>query len=203
MPRKVDAAARRRDVVAALFRVAERDGLARVSLRTVADEAGLNLGSLRHYFASQQDLMRFAMQAMVDRVGDRLQARVDRIRALGDLPTADRVEQATDLLAELLPLDDERRAELTVFLDFTAHARAHPELRDLAVRAATGSRSLALRVVARLIDDSTPGDELELQAERLRSLVDGLGVNATLYPEVLPPTRAREILHAHLTALAT
>ncbi|GIL31717.1 TetR/AcrR family transcriptional regulator [Actinocatenispora comari] len=202
MPRKVDAEARRRDVVAALFRVAERDGLARVSLRTVADEAGLNLGSLRHYFASQQELMRFAMQAMVDRVGDRLQARVDRIRALGDLPAADRVEQATDLLAELLPLDDERRAELTVFLDFTAHARTHPELRDLAVRAATGSRSLARRVVARLAGDSTPADEIELQTERLVSLVDGLGVNATLYPEVLTAPRAREVLHAHLTALA-
>ncbi|BCJ38327.1 HTH-type transcriptional regulator PksA [Actinocatenispora thailandica] len=202
MPKKVDAAARRRDVVDALFRVAERDGLARVSLRTVADEAGLNLGSLRHYFASQQELMRFAMQAMIDQVSDRLQAHVDRIGSLGELTRRGRVAPATELLAELLPLDDERRAEFAVFLDFTAHARTHPELRDLAVRSATGSRTLIRRVVTRLLADSACTEEIELATEQLASLVDGLGVNATLYPEVLTASRAREVLHAHLASLA-
>jgi AcrR family transcriptional regulator len=57
----------------------ETEGLHRASLRAVADEAQLNIGSLRHYFASQQDLMRFAMQSMLDRVGSRLLEHVERI----------------------------------------------------------------------------------------------------------------------------
>ncbi|MGH3548110.1 MAG: hypothetical protein ACRDQU_08350 [Pseudonocardiaceae bacterium] len=42
-----------------------RSGLQQASLRAVADEATLNLGSVRHYFDNQQELMRFAMQSML------------------------------------------------------------------------------------------------------------------------------------------
>ncbi|MEK8143280.1 TetR family transcriptional regulator [Streptomyces sp. M10(2022)] len=75
----MDPDARRRTVVDALFRVVVRDGLQRTSLRAVADEAELNIGSLRHYFASQQELMGFAMQSMLDRLGSRLLQRVEQI----------------------------------------------------------------------------------------------------------------------------
>lgn len=200
MPRKVDAVARRRDVVEALFRVAERDGLARVSLRTVADEAGLNLGSLRHYFASQPELMRFAMQAMIDRVGDRLTAHAEPLRGASGLSRAEWLARATDLLAELLPLDDTRRAEFAVFLDFSAHARTHPELRDLAVRAAAGTRTMIRRLLGRMLADRT-GHDLTVETERLMSLVDGLGVNATLYPDIVTPAKAKKVLRHHLDAL--
>ena len=44
----------------------------RASVRNVAQEAGLSMGSLRHYFSTQSELLCFAMQL----VGDRAQARV-------------------------------------------------------------------------------------------------------------------------------
>lgn len=195
MPRKVDAAARRQDVVDALFRVAVRDGLARVSLRGVADEARLNIGSLRHYFDSQLELMRFAMRAMLDGVAARVRARLDRLPAAA--PRPERVDHAVALLGELLPVDDARRSEVTVFLDFLALARTRPELSDLAAEAATGTRGAAHRVLA-YVTGAAP-DPIEV--ERLTSLLDGLGVNAVLHPDLVPPSTAESVLRTHLTTV--
>jgi AcrR family transcriptional regulator len=91
--------------------VIRRDGLQRASVRNVAREAGLSMGSLRDYFATQSELLCFAMHL----VGDRARARVRELR-----PAADPRATAERLLQELVALDDERRAESEVWLAFTA-----------------------------------------------------------------------------------
>ncbi|GAB7030704.1 TetR/AcrR family transcriptional regulator [Streptomyces sp. NPDC021749] len=204
MPKVVDPDARRREVVDALFRVVVRDGLQRTSLRAVADEAGLNIGSLRHYFASQQELMDFAMQSMLDGLTDRLLRHVERIGDLSAHPPAERLRLAAGLLAELLPLDERRRAEVTVFLDFNAAARTNPAFKDLSDQAAAGARRLVRRVLTRLDESGTlrPGRDLDIETERLTALVDGLGLGAVRNPDVLGPTMCSAVLAAHLGDLA-
>ncbi|WP_431676530.1 TetR/AcrR family transcriptional regulator [Kitasatospora sp. KL5] len=204
MPRYVDPEARRRLVVDALFRVVVRDGLQRTSLRAVADEAELNIGSLRHYFAGQQDLMRFAMQSMLDRVGGRLLEHLGRIGDLDRLPRPEQLRLATGLLAELLPLDERRRAEVTVFLDFNTAARTDPAFGDLTHRAAEGTRKLVHRVLARLEASGTlrPGLDLGLETERLTALLDGLGLSGVLHPDLLDAQACLDVLNAHLEDLA-
>jgi AcrR family transcriptional regulator len=194
VPKKVDAEARRREVVEALFRVAVREGLARASLRTVADEARLNIGSLRHYFDSQPELMRFAMRAMLDRVAARVQARLDRLDPAK--PRDERVRDAVALLAELLPLDETRRDEVTVFVDFAALSRTNPDLRDLAAEAAAGTRGAARAVLAHV----TGTEPSTTETERLTSLVDGLGLNAVLHPDLVSPAEAERVLTTHLAS---
>ncbi|GAA2742225.1 TetR/AcrR family transcriptional regulator [Kitasatospora cinereorecta] len=203
MPKLVDPAARRLDVADAVFRIAVRDGLAHASLRNVADEAGLNIGSVRHYFAGHQELMLFAMRAMLDRVGERLTGRVE---AAGDLAAASperRRAVVTGLLEELLPLDERRRAEVTVFVEFTAAARTDPALHALARQAAESTRRLLTRVVTRLAaaGDLAPGIYPDAEAVRLWALVDGLALNAVLHPDLLPPDACRRALRAHLAGL--
>ncbi|BDM71921.1 HTH-type transcriptional regulator PksA [Streptomyces nigrescens] len=204
MPKVVDPDARRREVVDALFRVVVRDGLQRTSLRAVADEAGLNIGSLRHYFASQQELMDFAMQSMLDGLTDRLLRHVEDIGDLSRHPPVERLRLAAGLLAELLPLDERRRAEVTVFLDFNAAARTNPAFRDLSDQAAAGSRRLVRRVLTRLDESGTlrPGRDLEIETERLTALLDGLGLGAVRNPDVLSPQMCTAVLAAHLGDLA-
>ncbi|MGC0421231.1 TetR/AcrR family transcriptional regulator [Embleya sp. AB8] len=204
MPKYVDPEARRRDVVDALFRVVVRDGLQRTSLRAVADEAALNIGSLRHYFASQQELMDFAMQSMLDRLGSRLLQHVEQIGELSRHPRPEQVRLAADLLAELLPLDERRRAEVTVFLDFNAAARTNPDFGDLARRAAAGARRLAHRVLTRLDEAGTlrPGRDIDIETERLTALLDGLGLSAVLHPDIVSPQTCIDVLRAHLSDLS-
>ncbi|WP_091103762.1 TetR/AcrR family transcriptional regulator [Nonomuraea pusilla] len=199
MPKVVDPAERRREVVDALFRVVIRDGLERASLRTVAAEARLNVGSVRHYFATHEELKRFAMRSMIDRVGSRLHARAEAVGDAGTLTREERKEVAASLFAELLPLDEARRAEVTVFLDFITAARTDPSLQDLAREAATGARALARRVLTWL--ELPAGVDVELECERLTALLDGLGMNAVLYPELIGGESCLEILRTHLDTL--
>ncbi|MFG2533524.1 TetR/AcrR family transcriptional regulator [Streptomyces sp. NPDC048516] len=204
MPKQVDREARRREVVDALFRVVVRDGLQRTSLRTVADEAGLNIGSVRHYFAGQEELMRFAMRSMVDRVGDRLQCRIDELGDLDGLPGPEIRRCAVELLSELLPLDDSRRAEVTVLVDFSTAARTHPEIDDLARETATATRTLVRRILTRLgtAGGLRAGLTLDTETERLTSLLDGLAFTAVLRPDVLDAPTCATVLRAHLDDLA-
>ncbi|MFG2135388.1 TetR/AcrR family transcriptional regulator [Streptomyces sp. NPDC048650] len=204
MPKHVDPDARRREVVDALFRVAVRDGLQRASLRAVAEEAALNIGSVRHYFAGQQELMRFAMQSMLDRVGGRLLRRVEEIGTLADHAPAEQFRLAAGLLEELLPLTESRRAEVIVFLEFSAAARTHPAFADLAEQAATGTRSLLRRILGRLAETGAlgAGRDLSVETERLAALLDGLGLGAALHPHVVAPHTATEALRTHLADLA-
>ncbi|WP_372410482.1 TetR/AcrR family transcriptional regulator [Streptomyces luteireticuli] len=204
MPKIVDPEARRREVVDALFRVVVRDGLQRASLRAVADEAGLNIGSVRHYFAGQRELMEFAMRSMLDRVTGRLLRGVEGIGDLGAHHREERLRLVGGLLAELLPLDARRRAEVVVFLEFTAAARTDPAFAELSHRAAAGTRRLMGRVLARLDESGMlrPGCDLGVETERLAALLDGLGQAAVLHPDVVAPERCAEVLTAHLEELA-
>ncbi|PZG25334.1 TetR family transcriptional regulator, partial [Spongiactinospora gelatinilytica] len=130
MPKIVDPDERRRAVAEAVFRVVCREGLEQASLRNVATEAGLAIGSVRHYFAGHTELMVFAMREMSARLMARLTVHADRLlNPSAPLPPAERRETVVRMLAELLPLDDQRRTEVIVWLSFVAAARTRPELR--------------------------------------------------------------------------
>jgi AcrR family transcriptional regulator len=120
MPKVVDHEQRRRELGHAVWRVIRRDGAERASVRAVAAEAGWSPGALRHYFATQSELLAFAMRLVVERIEGRLSA----LERAADPRVA--VEQ---VLYELLPIDDERRAENEVWLAFTARALIDPDLR--------------------------------------------------------------------------
>jgi AcrR family transcriptional regulator len=188
MPKLVDHAARREELATALWRVVVREGVDAASLRRVAAEAGWSLGSLRHYFASQSQLLRFAMELVVRRVTERVTA----LRPLGD-PLA----TATSLVHQFLPLDADRRAEMEVWLAFSSRALVDADLRRLRDEAHAGVRGVCLRVVELL---GTPQPHLE--AERLHALVDGLAQHAIVAADVTTPERQREIVAAHLASLS-
>jgi AcrR family transcriptional regulator len=169
----------------------------------VAAEAQLNIGSLRHYFTSQQELMQFAMQSMLDRVSSRLLRRLDQLGDLRGVPLADQRRRAVDLLAELLPLDENRRGEVMVFIDFTAAARTNPAYHELARQAALGTRTLIRQVLGRLQQTAAVHSDLDvpLETERLAALVDGLSITAALHPDILNAPTCLRIVGAHMEQL--
>jgi AcrR family transcriptional regulator len=194
MPKIVDHEERRRELGQAVWRVIRRDGIERASVRTVAEEAGWSAGALRHYFATQSELLAFAMRLVVERIEDRIAA----LDPAGEPRRA--VEQ---VLHELVPLDDERRAENEVWLAFTARAMIDPELRAQhgevhdALHQASASALEALAAAG-------PGNAnltTDLQAERLHALVDGLAVHTALRPDLMPPERIVAVMRLHLDAL--
>ncbi|WP_431902097.1 TetR/AcrR family transcriptional regulator [Nonomuraea sp. bgisy101] len=198
MPKIVDPEARREEVVEAVFRVVRRDGLEQASLRNVAEEAGLAIGSVRHYFAGHTELMVFAMQAMNERVVRRLLEHVERLESAGD-----RLPVAESMLAELLPLDERRREEATIWLAFATAARTRPELRPHAEKSYDGLRHLVFRVLdgARRRDRLREDVDLEVEVERLCALIDGLTVHAVLHPDRMDAGTMTRVLRSHLQSL--
>jgi AcrR family transcriptional regulator len=189
MPKIVDAAERRQHLAEAAWRVIRRDGLEHASVRNVAREAGLSSGSLRHMFSTQAELLVFAMNHVVDRIESRL----------GSLdPTGDPRRTAERFLLELLPLDEERQEENTVWLAFTARALVDPELRVCAEKSYDMLRAGCRRWVTAIAGDHV---DVDLEADRLHAVLDGLAVHAATRPEVATADRVRTILAMHLDTL--
>lgn len=198
MPKIVDPESRREEVVEALFRVVRREGLEHASLRNVAEEAELAIGSVRHYFAGHTELMVFAMQAMAERVMGRLLEHVEKLTTADD-----RLPVAEAMLAELLPLDERRREEATIWLAFATAARTRPELRPHAEESYDGMRRLVFKVLdgARRLDRLREDADLEVETERLSALIDGLTLHAVLHPDRVDADLMTGVLRRHLQSL--
>ncbi|WP_420095461.1 TetR/AcrR family transcriptional regulator [Brevibacterium sediminis] len=206
MPKFVDPVQRRESIADALFAIVLRQGLSKVSLRNIADETGLAIGSIRHYFSGADGIVRFALETLVERVGDRLEARLAAMLPKLDAGSIDRdqaKELTVDFLSELLPLDETRRRESVVWLAFEEEARTTPELGDVFETSVRGTRDLMARVVESMSARGVlhTGLDAQAEAETLAALIDGLTLRSALHPEVLDPERARELLAAHLERL--
>lgn len=208
MPKFVDAALRRQEVVEAVFRIVAADGLERASLREVADEAELAVGSVRHYFASSDELLAHSFGVVVDRIAGRLDTAEARLAETAPGSAEHRTAVLT-LLGELLPLDEERAVDACVWMAFKNAARTRPFLAPEADR----SHRTVAAVVGRLMMDlaATQGDDdgaggpdrqqLVTEAERLLATLDGLTMHALLQPEWMTAQMCHDVLEAHLASL--
>ncbi|MFD7590204.1 TetR/AcrR family transcriptional regulator [Kitasatospora sp. NPDC059811] len=202
MPKIVDPAERRQAVADAVLRVAAREGLERASLRNVADEAGLAIGSVRHYFAGSSELMIFAMQELARRIDSRIRTHARTL--LDPEGDTDRRAQVEELLTETLPLDAERREESALWLSFVTAARTRPELRSRAAELQAGLDELIHRVLTEAERSGALAPDLDLAVEtrRLSALLDGLTLQAVQHPDLVGPDELRAVLHRHLDTLA-
>ena len=194
MPRLVHHAARRAELRDALWRVVRRSGIAAVSVRAVAAEAGTSPSALRHYFASQDELLGFALLAVVERVEERM---------LPGLPALTGADGARTIFEQCLPLDEERRAEIEVYLAFIGRAHTDPKLRKIRDDADDRARK-ALRYAIGLLASAgalAPGRNLEEETSRIYAVLDGLAMHGALLPERYPPEHQRRILQMHLQDL--
>ncbi|MDJ0314110.1 TetR/AcrR family transcriptional regulator [Arthrobacter sp. H35-D1] len=204
MPKIIDADDRRELVADAVFNVISERGLAQASLRNVAQAAGLALGSVRHYFDNQAELMEFACRVNSERIHVRA---LDKLEVLEGQPlpgaAVEVVEACAGVLEELLPLDEARRADAVVHMEFMLAARTNTELSAAARDDYRATGAVVGRVVLQLLESPlatanlVPVDE----AERLIGLLDGLSLRMVLQPDWAAPEQGRATLRRHLNAL--
>jgi AcrR family transcriptional regulator len=192
VPRQVDRLERRRALADAVFAVVAERGLEAVSLREVAARAGVSMGAVQHYFASKDEMLRFALDHLHARVLSRLQAEVGRLSDPG------RRELIEAGLAVMLPLTEEGRQEAAVNVGFVSKAMTDEGyaalLRGGYERLLTVSR-LQLRQ-ARDAGELGPGIDPDHEAVALYLLSQGLV--APVVVGLLSPDQARAILAREL-----
>ncbi len=184
----------------AVWRIIAVDGLERASLREVADEAGLAVGSVRHYFAGSDELLAYSFATVIDSIVARLEAALPGVQ---DHPGASAEGRAAvlTLLGELLPLDEQRAVEACVWMAFRNAARIKP---FLAAEADRSHREVAA-VMGRVITALLPGESQEVlvvEAERLLATLDGLCMHALLQPGWMTARMCTDVLERHLDGLA-
>ncbi len=180
----VESAVRNRQIVAAARAVITRDGVAGATVRAVANEAGIPLGTLQYVFPTKQQLMRAVIEDLVDEIGETLRS---------SAPLDSGLEHA---LAEGI-----RRFWNDLVVGAQPMQLAQYELTTQALRTA-GLEDLARRqyerytdVVAEWIQNAAgrAGEESAVDSRRLARLivagVDGLILQYVVDPD---PDRGRE-----------
>jgi AcrR family transcriptional regulator len=183
VPKVVDHTERRRELAEAVWRVIARDGVAEVSIRTVAAESGWSSGALRHYFATRGELLAFACEQVTARATERIQ----RLQ-----PTGTVREQIGAVLRETMPLDVDRRIEALISFSFLALGLGDPALARVQRLQFTALYDLCRHLVRQLTGD-------EGAARRLHAVVDGLSVQ--ILAGHLTPALAAAELDAYLDEL--
>ncbi|MFD6178005.1 MULTISPECIES: TetR/AcrR family transcriptional regulator [unclassified Isoptericola] len=187
MPQKLDRDERRRQVSEAAWRVLVRDGLEALSVRNVAAEAGLPQSSLRYTFPTVASVRERAVSLVVERLRERVDA-VD-VAAPGG---------ARAVLAQLLPLDAERRTEMEVYLALGTAAMTDPALREGHRAAQDAIRGVCGDALAALA--GRPAADVEVR--ELHALVDGLALHVVRQDPGAGPAWALDVLDAHLARVA-
>ena len=183
MPRNVNIDERRREIAYAVWRVIQRAGLPAASMREIAREAGCTTGALTHHFADRRELLDFALGLAIDGCTQR----VAEAAATGSLERA---------MAELLPLDEHRRAEGAVWLVSISAAQHDPGLAaSLSARYAASHRLLrqAFRRSLAAAGHRLSAREVDLLVDEVITAVDGIAVYALADPARYPPARQRAL----------
>ncbi len=103
----------------ALVSITAERGLDQVSIREVAAEAGVSVGTVQYYCRSKDEMLEMAFRHILTRMSD---------RAAATPPSETVTEVLRHALHQFLPLDDLRRRECRVYLAFAARAAVTPRL---------------------------------------------------------------------------
>lgn len=182
-----------------------REGLAGVTVRGVAAEAGWSTGSLRHYFGNQHELQDYVVQAATDTLRRRVTPRVQQPRAGGSV-----VERIATIVEEMLPLDAERREEYALWSAIVEWERQHPPEGGSVTW--QDQRALYRQCIAVLRGREPtrepsqailphPDPQVELWAALLHTFVDGLAAQITNTPGEVSTDVTAGLLRALLQAV--
>lgn len=192
MPKRIDREQRKAELAEAVWRVVRERGIAAVSVRSVAEEASVVVGSLRHVFPTRAELLEFSAELMVQRAGERIQA----------IPRGeDDSLYVLEVLTQLLPLEPESRAEMEVNIALIAEAPALPELMAIRDEAHRQLGEACVNYVELLLRRPRDAHIIQ-QARRLHAIIDGLAMHL-LHSPSHDNDWAIDILRdelAHLTA---
>lgn len=195
MPKIVDHEKQRHVVAEATLRVIRRSGLEHATVRNIAMEAGLSVGSMRHYFSTQVELFAFCMNLFLHRIEKRVETMIANGPVLLDLRR---------LLMQFLPVDEDRKMEMEVWLSFNAKALIHPELKALSDEMQESLYKVARFVLDTLLEHNLakPGLDADMETEKLYALIDGLAVHQIMRPRPLTTGELEAIIEHHLNLLS-
>ena len=195
MPKIVDHGERRAEVLEATWRVIRSRGLEAATVREIAKEAGVSNGVLAHYFADKNEILVQAHRLAYDRVFRRVELKVGSDVGIEALRTT---------LYAALPMDDDRRVEAIIDISYIGRAMNDPKLKAVRKESAATARSWWLSALhaADAAGQLAPGIDLELLADELLVFIDGVSLQAALFPELMPTELQKRLADSLIDRIA-
>lgn len=194
MPARINAEERRHEVIEAAFRLIVAEGLEGLTLRKVAAEANLNIGSVRHFFDGHEDLLEAAAQEAGNRMGRRLMHHpVEQLRGLRG---KEAVNALQELLEQVLPVDGPRTVEAIIVIEFIRASRTQTIFASSAAQMASDLHNIIADALACL---EVPNPSAA--ARQVSALVGGLTLDTVTPHGSLTVNQLRSTLRNALSNL--
>lgn len=203
MPKIVDHDARRAAMVESAWDLISSRGIEAASLRNVANHMGVSKASLNHYFESQSQILSMCIQDMNDTI-------LADAQSIG-LENLDE-QKVVRVFMLVIPSTPDRRRQAALWLHLLS--LYGPKSTRPAMRQSTSvTKSLKLineRVHAGILlvlgkmqeQEMLPSDEnLEVQADVLHALLDGLSLQVMTDPGHMTLARAKAAVRAHVRSM--
>ena len=176
----------------AAIRVLAREGVEGLTMRGLAAELQVSTGTITHWFATKDEILRATLDIVAGRVGQRLD---------DALQGADDPRDTLLAIAEAsVPDDATERDEQIVWLELGTRATRVPALAERHAALYDGWRRRIERAVRR---GQESGDFGEVDARRwartFAALLDGLALHVLVHPDV-DAIEMRRIVRIHLAA---
>ncbi|HEX5825912.1 MAG TPA: TetR/AcrR family transcriptional regulator [Candidatus Limnocylindrales bacterium] len=182
---------RRTEIATVAARVIAAEGIARTSLRGIASEMGVTIGTLTHHFRDRDDLLRTAFEVSV---------REARERAEQSAAGLDGVPLVAALLAEALPTNEDRRVEAAVWLAFSLSAVTNL---DHAAMCGRLYEEFEGALAEALCGAGVSAGAARDRARLLIAAADGIALRALTVPALDAPQQERLLGQAIAGALGT
>jgi AcrR family transcriptional regulator len=196
MPRVADHSERREIFAAAALRVIVRDGMAGLTVRAVAAEAGFTTGALTHYIHSKDQLLIEASELSARLVRDRME------RAARAASSLDAIRK---VVALALPLAPETRGYWRIWLAYWERSSYDDEVARVMRLRYDEWRGRLEGLLLRAQQEGEVAAHVRPReaAEALIALVDGIGVQVVLGVSRLSAARQRALFDAWLETVRT
>lgn len=197
MPRTVDHDERRAQIADGLIRVAGREGLDAVTMRSVAAESGVSLRLVQYYFETKAQLMHATLARLERQSRQRWAA---RLAGLPSPPPPRAFVEA--LFEEALPTDEPSRIFHLVFTSLAVMAMTDRQLADQPLIAGPDRLERQLReVLDRAARDGRLASHVDVAAEAasLLTMSHGLGTSVLIGQRTAGDAMA--VLRYHLDRL--
>lgn len=171
MPKRVDHQKRKQIIAKAAMKLIEQKGAEATTLRDIAKEVGLSLGSIQYYFPKQSDLYWFTMETLFQRT----QQRMSEVEPKG----TSAFDYAVQMIVQYIQVgDQEQRMENAIWIQFAVMEQE--ENKELYQRFTTIYREFLETVFVQLQDGNClkEGLDLDLEIKKLEIYTDGLILNA-------------------------
>lgn len=194
MPKIVNHDQKRKLIAEAAWKIIKNEGIEKASIRRVAAEAGMSSGALRHYFSTQDEMLLFIMDYFFD-TGKKRSDHKDW--------STDPLQAVEEVLMELVPIDEDRKIESSVWWIFALRSLTSEALKEKKDELTNGTYELAKSMIEILTLKEIVSDSVnvELEVSRLSVLIEGLSFHSLLRPDVYTTGKVREIIHYHLGSL--